>query len=378
MLKISFRLLVIIILLMQSYNSSAVNASVKGYVSTVREASGLDFSGGASYWTHNDGYGDNRLYKLGNTGKLKRSVRVTNATNHDWEDLTSDKQKKYLYIGDFGNNGNNRKNLRIYKIRHPSSFSSSSVTASEIKFSYPDQKRFPSKWLNFDVEAFFHLNGKLYLFTKADGSAVGYCKLYTLPDQPGTYVATLIDSFPISSRITGADISPDGRTAVLISNTRIYIFSDFSGTNIFNGDYTKLNIDGGWTQKEGVCFNSAGTIFLVDEGSSNKLYSVNLSSHMRISDEVTSQMEETIDPDELSENIFPNPATDYFIIRNPGNFEHADIFISDISGKVVARMNMSQVDAEIRVNSEHLPPGIYFVQLVADNQRRSTSRLVRH
>lgn len=371
----------VIIFLIQSFHANAIQPTVRGNVSTVREASGLDFSGGSSYWTHNDGYGDNRLFKLGSTGSLKRIVTVSNATNNDWEDLTSDKQKVNMYIGDFGNNSCSRRNLKIYKIPHPSSVSSSSLTAQEIRFSYPDQNRFPSRWLNFDVEGFFHLNGKLYLFTKADGSAVGYCKLYTVPDQPGTYVADLIDSFPISSRITGADVSPDGKTAVLISNTRIYLFSDFSGTNVFNGNYTKINIDGGWTQKEGVCFNSAGSIYLVDEGSSNKLYSVNLSSYMRVGTDIQPIAEEADSPEllseNLSENIFPNPATEYFIVRNPGNFEHADIILTDLSGKVVARMQMEQMDAEIRFSTDNLPAGIYFVQLIADNQRRSTARLVR-
>ncbi len=376
MLLKSIRLIVAIIFLVPPFKANAIVATVKGYVASVHEASGLDFSGGSSYWTHNDGYGDNRLYKLSSTGSLSRIVTVSNATNVDWEDLASDNQKVNMYIGDFGNNSCSRTNLRIYKIPHPSSNSSSTATASVIRFSYPDQTRFPSKWLNFDVEGFFHLNGKLYLFTKADGNAVGYCKLYTLPDQPGTYTATFIDSFPISSRITGADISPDGRTAVLISNTRIYLFENFSGSNIFNGTYTKINIDGSYTQKEGVCFNSSNSICLIDEGSSNKLYSVSLSSYMRLSTE-PDQAEIKLEQSALlSDNIFPNPATEFFTVRNPGNFEQADILITDITGKVLNRFPMTKMDAEIRVNTTQLAAGIYFVQMIAEGNRRETARVI--
>ena len=64
-------------------------------------------------------------------------------------------------------------------------------------------------WMNFDAEGFFQRNGLLYIFSKSDGSAVGYTKLYTIPDQPGTYTATLIDSFYTNDRITSADINSD-------------------------------------------------------------------------------------------------------------------------------------------------------------------------
>jgi sugar lactone lactonase YvrE len=36
-------------------------------------------------------------------------------TNIDWEDITKDKDGN-LYVGDFGNNDNERKDLCIYKI----------------------------------------------------------------------------------------------------------------------------------------------------------------------------------------------------------------------------------------------------------------------
>jgi hypothetical protein len=365
-----------ILIATSSVKTFAIAASVRGNVSTVHEASGIDFTGGSSYWTHNDGYGDNRLYKLSSTGALVRTLTVTNAVNYDWEDITSDKQKVNMYIGDFGNNHDDRINLRIYKIPYPSSVAGGTVTASVIKFSYPDQNRFPARWLNFDAESFFHHNGKLYIFTKADGNAIGYCKLYTVPDQPGNYVATFIDSFAISGRVTSADISPDGRKAVLISNTRIYIFENFTGTNIFHGQYSKLSIDGSWTQKEGVCFTSNSSITLIDEGRSNKLYTVNLANYLREADP-GDEIAPTVTPvEELSLNVYPNPATDHVTIANSGNFEHAEIFLFNSGGKVISVYPFDKFDAELRIETGMLEAGIYFVQMIADNDRKSISRLV--
>jgi hypothetical protein len=369
-----------------SIDAQAVHASVRGSVSSsVDEASGIDFTGGSSFWTHNDGYGDNKLYKLNSTGSLTRTLTVSNATNYDWEDITSDKQKDNMYIGDFGNNNCDRTNLKIYKIPYPSTVSGNTVTASVIRFSYPDQHRFPSRWMNFDVEGFFHYNGLLYLFTKADGNGIGNCKLYTIPDDPGTYVATLVDSFHISGRITGADISPDGKSVVLISNTKIYLFNDFSGVNVFNGDYTKISIDGGWTQKEGVCFYSNSLIYLIDEGSSNKLYSVDLSPYLpaeRVGSPVADLPEEedeitNTESTPLAISIYPNPAQSFFVLRAEENFTHVDVVITDLSGKLISQIPIDNPDVDIRIDAGQYPAGFYLVQIIGDNQKRSAvQRLV--
>lgn len=228
--------------------SQAITATLKGSLpSSVGECSGLDFNGNASFWTHNDGFGDNRLYKVGMTGSLQQTITLTGATNFDWEDLTHDVNRDHLFIGDFSNNDCDRTNLRIYKIPYPNS-STTTVTPEIIEFTFSDQTDFPSAWMNFDVEAFLHFNGRLYLFTKADGSAIGYTKMYSLSENAGTKVANLVDSFYTNDRTTAADVSPSGDAMILMSNSHIHIFKNFSGSD-FLVAITQVNISGGWTQK---------------------------------------------------------------------------------------------------------------------------------
>ena len=103
------------------FKAVAVNTTVMGDLpSQLVECSGVDFTGGASFWTHNDGYGDNNLYKVSNTGALSRTVNVIGAVNSDWEDLTHDYSRTYMFIGDFGNNACDRTNLHIYRTPYPS------------------------------------------------------------------------------------------------------------------------------------------------------------------------------------------------------------------------------------------------------------------
>src|SRR5689334_22191133 len=109
-----------------SIGASAVSITpslVTALPASLTECSGLDYSGSGSYWMHNDGYGDNHIYKVNSSGTVTRTVTITGATNYDWEDLAHDFNRNYLYIGDFGNNNCDRTNLHIYRINHPKNFS---------------------------------------------------------------------------------------------------------------------------------------------------------------------------------------------------------------------------------------------------------------
>jgi hypothetical protein len=64
---------------------------------------------------------DDEIYEIDTLGNLIRTININSANNSDWEDITQDDLNNF-YIGDFGNNNNDRTNLRIYKIPSPTSF----------------------------------------------------------------------------------------------------------------------------------------------------------------------------------------------------------------------------------------------------------------
>ncbi len=352
-----------------------VTASSKGTLpSVLRESSAIDFTGGTHFWSLDDS-GSPLLHKVAGDGSFVRTISITNATNRNWEDLTHDASRTYMYIGDFGNNNNDRTNLRVYRIPYPGS--PTSYAAEAINFSYPDQHQFPARWMNFDSEAFFHYQGKLYIFTKADGSAIGYTKMYSIPDDPGTYVATLVDSFYTNDRTTSADISPDGKSVVLISNTHIHIFRNFSGKDFFGGQHTQLNISGSWTQKEAVCFTSNNEIHLTDEntGSGNHLYYIDLSTWIPPAQASTTSIE-TIN-DVASVSLYPNPANQYVnVILNNVTFPNCSFVLYDLTGKVVYRDLIENTSIGITIPTADYPSGIYFYKIYTDSKEVQTARLI--
>lgn len=144
---------------MKQFRIAVVNDSLK-------ENSGLDFFHNRLL-TLNDSGNTSDIFEIDKTsGKIKKIFK-TNLQNIDWESITSD--STHIYIGDFGNNVGNRKDLKIYKIPFASAVRAwSSNNAQEISFFYPEQKDFQPKNLNtnFDGEAMIFLNGKLHVFTK--------------------------------------------------------------------------------------------------------------------------------------------------------------------------------------------------------------------
>lgn len=182
------------------------------------ESSGLERRhGNPTFWTMNDSGGKSELYEIDSTGKLVSTLPIEGAKNVDWEDLAADSSA--LYIGDFGNNSNARRDLTVYKITPEGQF------IGQIHFAYGDQKGFPppKEQFNFDCEAFFSDGKSLYLFSKNLGKS-GQVKLYKLSNQPGNYTIQPSDSIKVTSRVTSAAISPDGKTFALLTYGKILLF----------------------------------------------------------------------------------------------------------------------------------------------------------
>lgn len=237
----------------------------------LEENSGIVSYGKHNVWIIEDGGNLDKIYNVNFNGKILSSFKVENAKNQDWEDLTKDK-KGAIYIGDFGNNYNDRENLVIYKLPNPEKEKGNKIRAEKIKFNYPEQKKFPPKnsKLFYDTEAFFYYNDSLYIITKNrtkpfDGKAL----VYKVPATKGNYNAKLIGSFITcldynSCRVTSADISPNGKKIAVLGYGKLWVFTDFS-----MGDFTKgtmrtidLKTD---TQLESVCFKDNNTLLLSDE-----------------------------------------------------------------------------------------------------------------
>ncbi|NNJ88009.1 MAG: hypothetical protein HKP53_01285 [Eudoraea sp.] len=222
-------------------------------------------------WLIEDNGNKDVIYEVNTKGERLREFEVKNAKNIDWEDLTKD-EKGNLYIGDFGNNDNDRKDMVIYKIPDPTIEPGDKIEAEEINFKYPEQKEYPpapSK-RKFDTEALFYLDSVLYIITKDRSDPfLGEALIYTVPAEAGSYYATLVGTFKTCNdfttcQITSAAISPDKKKIVLLGYGTLWLITEFDLPDFSKGNVQFIDL-GVRTQLEAVCFKDNSTILLSDE-----------------------------------------------------------------------------------------------------------------
>lgn len=151
------------------------DASQTGTLESARlvEASGLTASlrTGGVFWSNNDSGNEPVIHAIDSTGRSLAAVRVTGATNRDWEALSSGPcpAGSCLYIGDVGDNNRRRSSVSVWRIPEPAlegasrasraSAAAESAPAERLTLRYPDGSH--------DVEAMWvSADTSIWLVTK--------------------------------------------------------------------------------------------------------------------------------------------------------------------------------------------------------------------
>ena len=236
----------------------------------IEETSGLEIIGDY-FITHNDSEGYPILYYLSKEGIIIKERKVESAVNTDWEDITKD--DKYIYISDTGNNFNNRKDLKIYKI--PINENSAEKTQI-ISFNYPEQVSFKNNTSTiFDAEGLISLDDKLLIFTKNRRKKI--TEIYSIPKIQGDYSAKKIQTLNVNSIVTGADYNSDLKLLALTSTmdfTEYYLIT-ISDFNLYSKNDYQINmikIPIGKTQVEAIKIIDKNNFWITSEDESGKKY----------------------------------------------------------------------------------------------------------
>jgi hypothetical protein len=238
----------------------------------LKEVSGITYFPETNLiYTLEDSGNKNEIYALNSEGKLEKTIAITNAENVDWEDITKDKEGN-IYIGDFGNNDNERQDLCIYKVAKGELNNENAISEYKVSFSYPEQTEFPpkKKELFYDVEGFFEYQNYFYLFTKNRSKGFdGTAFIYKILNAPGTQKAVKIGEFKTCNNynhcvLTSATISPNGKKVVLLCHDKIVLFKDFNADSFNKGTQTEITLNH-FSQKEAIVFKDNNTLLIADE-----------------------------------------------------------------------------------------------------------------
>ena len=244
--------------------------------STLNEISGMIFRNDTSFFAHNDGGQGARIFEVDlEEKKINRNIKIHNATNIDWEDMTQDDE--YIYVADSGNFLGQRTDLKIYKISKNELENQDSVTVEIIEFEYPDQPIFsPTEIHNFECEALLNFENELFLFSKNHLDLK--TKWYSLPKNAGNYSASLIQEFESDGLITGATMSEDKDVIALLGYQEnagefepfIWLLYDFCEGKIFDGKTKKLDFTFN-AQFESICFGRNKNLYFSHESETGNL-----------------------------------------------------------------------------------------------------------
>jgi hypothetical protein len=138
---------------------------------------------------------------------------VSGADAFDWEDVAAgpgpDPNTPYLYIGDIGDNLQDRSEVVVYRVPEPEVTGSSGVTAAAeaLTLRYPDGSH------NAEALLVHPQTGDLYIVVKEvnPGIYVARAPISASATTTTEIVATLAIGVGGATVVTGGDIAPDGR-----------------------------------------------------------------------------------------------------------------------------------------------------------------------
>ena len=186
---------------------------------SINESSGLAASrrNPGLLWTHNDSDDDPIVYCLDLEGRSCGAWKVTGAEAFDWEDVAAGPGPRagepYLYVGDIGDNIDQRSEIVVYRIPEPTAGAGGAVPtkaspaatapAEALRLRYPDGPH------NAEALLVHPATGDIYVVIKEPLSANVY---KADPDGVLQRIAGLAVG---AGLVTGGDISPDGRRVAL-------------------------------------------------------------------------------------------------------------------------------------------------------------------
>lgn len=200
------------------------------------ESSGLAASRALDgvFWTHNDSGDAPRLFAVDREGRARAVFRLEGAQAQDWEDLCafSHGGKRWLLVGDVGDNDAKREHAVLYLVEEPRSL----PPAGSVDASLPVHARWVVTFEDgpHDCEglAVDETTGAVLLVSKLHRMGKPAVYTFDLPalereaDPAGVrVVARKLGELDMPPLTTAMDVSPDGRLAVVLTYIDAYVFA---------------------------------------------------------------------------------------------------------------------------------------------------------
>ena len=252
----------------------------------IAEASGLAVSNRDDrfLWTLNDSGGTSEIHLFGTDGADGGKVKITNATNTDWEDIASFKLdgKPYLLVADSGDNKSKRKNCTLHILPEPKlpaegeKLDGTVAADWHIDFTYEGGPR------DCEAVAVDPVREKIILITKRTQPPEVYELPLRAPEKKGPLTLKKIArtevvspaAIPFFDRPVGLDITADDSLAAIVTYRSVFLFPrkpDESWAEAFSHKPEMLTPHG-LPQAESIAFSKDGkSIYVISEGKNSPI-----------------------------------------------------------------------------------------------------------
>ena len=171
-----------------------------------------------TFWIHTDGGKQPFLVAINRDGGTIAKFDVF-ARFTDWEDIAIDDQG-HLFLGDLGNNDGERKELRVYRVNEPDPACMGKKPKLRPDLTW--HLKFPQQ--PFDCESLFIVGTNGFVISKLFNNE--HARVYRFPLAPSKEAVTLVEVgvLPITSPVTGADVSKDGKLLGIVAKHGAHVF----------------------------------------------------------------------------------------------------------------------------------------------------------
>jgi hypothetical protein len=229
----------------------------------IRESSGIDKSDqyDGIYWTHSDSGNTAELFAVRLDGTIVARIPVFEAINLDWEDIAVD--GGFIYVGDIGNNFGLLSTRTIYQFVEPNPNAAKIQPIKPVKVV---RYQFPAA--AFDAESLIVRGESLWVIRKAGPGASTLFKLVPTNE-------TICTLAPVQELrevgLTGADLSPDGRSLAVTSTWLLGVYPVNEDLTFRAGEkplYVRYPFGGG---VEACCFDGEDVIVTAESGAIHRV-----------------------------------------------------------------------------------------------------------
>lgn len=208
-------------------------------VSGLTECSGIIASRNNAnvLWVHNDSGNSARLFALDPQGRRLGTYTLTGATHIDYEDIAIGPgplpNVSYLYVGDIGDNGASRSNIRVYQIPEPAVHARQYTNpptvgvkgVRAITLTYPDDPH--------NAESLFvdPITADLFIVTKENKTSRVYTASKAALDSGTNITLVFAGELPFDVP-SSADISPTGEEIIVRQEDFAQLWTRTNGQSI--------------------------------------------------------------------------------------------------------------------------------------------------